>query len=366
MEQRSEVDRQSKIRGCLLGGAIGDALGAPVEFMSLSEIKSRFGPEGIAEYSAAYGRVGAITDDTQMTLFSAEGLLRGYVDSKLKGVGSIPEAISHAYLRWLLTQGFVPKDKTLRVSKDGLLWREKSLHSRRAPGNTCISALMQVRGFSTAKADNDSKGAGAIMRVMPIACFAASGDESSAAEVFELGKQISWVTHGHPSGYLSAAAFSVIVHALLWGMSLETGIQRASFLLRREEGSDESLTAIDKALRCVEERIEPELAISALGEAWVGEEALAVALYCTLISRDFSSGVRMAVNHDGDSDTTGSLVGQLLGAIHGEAAIPARWLSDLESRDTICLIADDLAEFHAWNFGDDVHLAGLRERYPAS
>jgi ADP-ribosylglycohydrolase len=66
----------ARIRGCLLGGAVGDALGAPVEFLSLQEIRDKFGPAGIHDYARAYGRRGAIADDTQMTLFTAEGLLR--------------------------------------------------------------------------------------------------------------------------------------------------------------------------------------------------------------------------------------------------------------------------------------------------
>ena len=66
----------SRCRGCLLGGAVGDALGAPVEFMRHSQIVARFGPGGVRDFAPAYGRTGAITDDTQMSLFTAEGLLR--------------------------------------------------------------------------------------------------------------------------------------------------------------------------------------------------------------------------------------------------------------------------------------------------
>lgn len=73
MENRHTIDHYE---GCLLGGAVGDALGAPVEFMSLDAILRKFGPSGITEYFPAFGKTGAITDDTQMTLFTAEGMLR--------------------------------------------------------------------------------------------------------------------------------------------------------------------------------------------------------------------------------------------------------------------------------------------------
>jgi ADP-ribosyl-[dinitrogen reductase] hydrolase len=66
--------RSDHIAGCLLGRAVGDALGAPIEFLRLSEIRERFGLAGLTDYAPAYGKLGAITDDTQMTLFTAERL----------------------------------------------------------------------------------------------------------------------------------------------------------------------------------------------------------------------------------------------------------------------------------------------------
>jgi ADP-ribosylglycohydrolase len=70
------ITLRDRYRGCLLGGAVGDALGAGIVFLSLGEIRQRYGPTGVTGYVSAYGRAGAITDDTQMTLFTAEGLLR--------------------------------------------------------------------------------------------------------------------------------------------------------------------------------------------------------------------------------------------------------------------------------------------------
>jgi len=102
-QQRRTVE--GRFTGCLLGGAVGDALGAPVEFMKRTEILRRFGPNGITAYVPAYGGLGTITDDTQMTLFTAEGLLRGWVRGCFKGITTYPGMTAHAYLRWLQTQG---------------------------------------------------------------------------------------------------------------------------------------------------------------------------------------------------------------------------------------------------------------------
>jgi ADP-ribosyl-[dinitrogen reductase] hydrolase len=356
------VPLEKRIRGCLLGGAIGDALGAPIEFMSAAEIRRTFGPGGIGDYSEAYGRRGAITDDTQMTLFTAEGLLRGFVREVLRGLPPvIPSVVSHAYLRWLSTQGITPRVENL--GKDGWIWTLPELHSRRAPGRTCLSALARLERFGDDRAANDSKGAGAIMRIAPVGLAMGRNAKDHAGLVFDHAVRISWITHGHPSGYLSAAAFAVVIHGLLLGDTLEQGIATARALVSEAQDSGETLAKIDQAMTLVAADTPPSEALPAIGQGWVGEEALGIAIYCAGVGRDFASAVRLAVNHDGDSDTTGSLVGQLLGARDGEDVLPQEWLRELELREAIAAIADDLAAFPTWDLhGDDDER--IWERYP--
>lgn len=129
-------ERAAMVRASLFGGAIGDTLGAEIEFWPLDKILRRF-PNGVDEILTHDGRVGAITDDTQMTLFTAEGLVRAHE----RGRRSISEgavAIVHeALLRWYATQGGRPR---IAVGRDGLV-EDRRLQRRRAPGNTCLSAL---------------------------------------------------------------------------------------------------------------------------------------------------------------------------------------------------------------------------------
>lgn len=87
------MNRIDRIKGCLLGGAVGDALGAPVEFLEWAAIRNTFGAQGIVDYAPAYGRLGAITDNTQMMLFTAEGLLRAYVRGSS---GHLPRSQRHS------------------------------------------------------------------------------------------------------------------------------------------------------------------------------------------------------------------------------------------------------------------------------
>lgn len=335
------------VRGCLLGGAVGDALGAPVEFMALADIRRRFGTAGITDYVDAYGRIGAITDDTQMTLFTAEGLVRAYVRACLKGICAPEAIVQHAYLRWLLTQGVNPiaeiATSAATTWPDGWLVNEHRLWARRAPGNTCLAALSATVKLGE-RAQNDSKGAGAIMRIAPIGLIAsARGEEGGLPRAFDLGMETARLTHGHIAGFMSAGAFALLIALLMEGLELRPAVDEMHRVLANAGGSGFVTRTLDRALDLVAEGGEPSAEkVETLGGGWVGEEALAIAVYCALSAKDFESGLLLAVNHGGDSDTTASLVGQMLGTASGAEVIPARWLADLELRGAIERMATDL------------------------
>jgi len=122
--------------------------------------------------------------------------------------------------------------------------------------------------------------------------------------------------------------------------------------LRRERDHEETEAALAKAVLLADQGKPPEDAIPELGEGWVAEEALAIAVYCALVATDFSQTIRMAVNHGGDSDSTGAIAGNLVGAQSGLSAIDDHWLETLELRDTLQLLADDLLECPRWPVGE--------------
>ncbi len=342
-------------RGCLLGGAIGDALGAPVEFMNSAEIAHQFGPGGIQDYIPAFGKIGAITDDTQMTLFTAEGVVRSWVRAFVHAPSAIPSDIGLAYQRWLHTQGL--KHPMHNHCLSGWLITQRELFARRAPGNTCLSGLQSMEGTDDL-AKNDSKGCGGVMRVAPIGMYFATlvtkGDASQTAfmkEAFALGCRSAAITHGHPTGQLASGAFAVIVMLLLTNTSLVLAIETVLPLLTAYPEHEETLHAIEYACRLAKDRPNDVGALGELGGGWIAEEALAIALYCALSAADFRSGVVLAVNHGGDSDSTGSMAGQLLGAMRGASAIPVSWRTPLELGTVIEAMAYDLATFRDWGSG---------------
>ena len=350
---RIDLAKASRYRGCLLGGAVGDALGAPVEFMDLKAIQSKFGPAGIWDYVPAYGRLGAITDDTQMTLFTAEGMLRAHVRGLVLGLCAMPCVMGNAYLRWLKTQG-----RQIRVPDfklDGWLIGHQALFSARAPGNTCLSATSARKLLGDGEAaKNDSKGCGGIMRAAPVGLYTASR-RLSEGDAFTWGCEIAALTHGHPTGQYPAGALAMLVHTLVESSSLREALARVKTELQRHPQHEETLAALQKAESlAVSPTSEPE-ALAKLGQGWVAEEALAISVFCALRAASLEEGIVMAVNITGDSDSTGAITGNLLGAMSGVHEIPDRWLAPLELREVILEMADDLATVNDWPLSEFPH-----------
>jgi ADP-ribosyl-[dinitrogen reductase] hydrolase len=320
--------------GCLIGGASGDALGAPLEFFRLAEIRRRFGPDGLKDYAPAYGRLGAITDDTQMTLFTAEGLLQALGDDHGAGSeGAIVETVHRAYLRWLYTQG-VPWDRRRMGEREGLV-EHRELHSRRGPGSTCLGALEASLESGQPSPIAESKGCGGVMRIAPVGLVL-------PASPFAMGCQLAALTHGHPSGYLPAGFMAQVIADLVKGEDLGEAIDQCMERLADEEGHEETTAALQRALELARGGKGTAEEVEQIGGGWMGHEALAIALFCALKAESYSHGVLLAVNHGGDSDSTGSITGNFLGLIYGIEVIPSCWVEQLELREVIEKAATNL------------------------
>ncbi len=336
-------------KACLLGGAIGDALGAPIEFMSLSQIIKDFGRVGITDYIEFENNTGEFTDDTQMTLFTAEGLLRSYHREMLKGIGGALNSIVYeSYLRWLHTQGYYSRSKLfnniVNNKEQGWLLKQKELLKTRVPGNTILSSLQNEIAGSIDRPLNDSKGCGTIMKIAPVGLMFYGKNKTA----FKFACELSAITHGHPTGYLSAGVFASIISDLAIGIDLKQSIKNAIEILRDWENNSETYIAVEVALNLYEktktigEEISAEM-IEQLGKGWVAEEALSMSIYASLIFEDdFENGVLFSVNHSGDSDSTGSITGNILGLINGFDKIPKRWEKNLRGSEIVCEIGEDL------------------------
>jgi ADP-ribosylglycohydrolase len=332
-----------QFKGCLIGGAVGNALGAPIEFMSINQIRSEYGEQGLKDYTPAYGKIGAITDDTQMLLFTAEGLILSKVRPEYSNCDKAVQAVYHALLRWLYTQDTHRQNELIKnfgtcSIVDGILTGHKELFSQRAPGNTSLSALRSGKMGTINNPLNDSKGCGGVMRVAPVGLA-----YTDAEEAFRIACECAAITHGHPSAYLASGYLAALISVIVSGTQLRAAIVEATKILKKYQGHNECLIAVEKAVEYSEHLVPTPENIEKLGGGWIAEEALSISLYCALISGDdFKRAALLAVNHSGDSDSIGSITGNIFGSIYGTKRISHEWIVKLELRDVIEEIAGDL------------------------
>ncbi|MFI1364009.1 ADP-ribosylglycohydrolase family protein [Streptomyces griseochromogenes] len=341
---------RARVRGCLLGGALGDALGYPVEFSSLDRIRASHGERGVTGLvPGGHGVVGRISDDTQMTLFTVEALVQAHAREREKGIGGgWALLLRRAYERWLQTQSRSGPEEAAPPpsgAPEGGLITEAWLYARRAPGNACLSGVAQMYApdpllplvGEPGQVNPDSKGCGAVMRSAPF------GLVCPAEAAFAMAARGAQITHGHPTGYYAAGALAAIVAHLVAGESLEGAVLRTLRLLELHPGHEETATALRGALDLAARGAPTAEKAESLGAGWVAEEALALGVYCALAESRVKDALLLSVNHSGDSDSTGSICGNLLGARHGDVGLPHAWVERVEGRARIAALADDLA-----------------------
>lgn len=342
LDQELQKHKRSGYIGCLLGGAVGDALGYPVEFWNESQIFAQFGEEGIQNLEQA-GRPAKISDDTQMMLFATNALICAKSNK-----GAFKTDIRTAYCEWLGTQGDICGMQETETPKMWI-YKDARLHALRAPGNTCLSAIRSFAKDDTVHfAENNSKGCGTVMRAAPFGLvfhhdpIYSRGDDSYA--VCKAAKYDAMLTHGHPVAHAASIALALIIYEIV--QHHPTGHNYLEDVLSGvHAGQEEVDNLLKKAILLAQDENVSDLeAIHALGEGWVAEEALGIAVFCAVrYQDDFSKAIRTAVNHKGDSDSTGAICGNILGAWLGKEAVEKAFnINNLELSDVIIKIADDL------------------------
>jgi ADP-ribosylglycohydrolase len=334
-----EPSLEDRFQGCLLGLAIGDALGYPVEFLSLPEIRKRYGPDGIQDLT---GNPALHSDDTQTSMAVARAL----VDAGQDGVENWMEALVREFLIWL-----------------------RSPENDRAPGNTTIKGCQNLEaGISWNESGLvESKSCGAIMRVAPIGLYY----RSDPSELRLAAWASAIATHAHPTALVCAevTAFCVSwavgrvdpseywerIKALQrdslqsWDPVLGTSWRRAGYS-RPEDylavGWAQLLAELEKMPLALAK--DPADVCEILGGGWGSDEALACALACVLESpKDYLTAVRRGANTGGDSDSIACIAGAISGAYLGHNAIPKDWRRHIENRPTLIELSRQLYQKHA-------------------
>ena len=369
-EQERKKRVKDCIRGCLMAGAAGDALGYPVEFISRKAILYQYGKNGITQFELDENGKALISDDTQMTLFTANGILAGLTRGYMRGIGGEPENyVDGAYIDWYYTQTGIKKH--FEVDEDfRYTWlRDLSeLAHRRAPGTTCLKACESY--LRNEKPINNSKGCGGNMRVAPMGLLDAAYQANNGKGIYsterlaEAGAKIAKATHLHPLGFLPAALLTLLISRIVPLTPDEVkdtiidivndGLNIMMKMYDDEYANDKAylkkLTL--KAVELAQSETPDAEAIEQLGEGWTAEETWAISLFCAIRHIDnMQEAIIAAVNHNGDSDSTGSVTGNIMGAIYGYEAIKRERMfcpdgkafeDTIELANIILALADDL------------------------
>ena len=348
--------------GCMVGGAVGDALGYAVEFDSWPQIQRLYGAGGIREFQLDRRGLAPISDDTQMSLFTASGILLGMTRGSMRGImGRIDTYCRQTYVDWLHTQTWPFKAD----EQQGYSWLMDvpELFARRAPGNTCMSALLDLEGRKDV--ENNSCGCGGVMRTAPMALLNyihryAGGNLGYCSMC---AAEAARITHKHPLGFIPSAVLNYVLMRILHGDVNSKEDLRLVFLeaakevkdIPSEEDNDKTYgelwpehmrrmeSILSEAFKYAESDLTDADAIERIGGGWTGHEALAIAAYsCYKHFDSFEEAVISSVNHSGDSDSTGAVCGNILGCLHGRKAIPAKFTERLELLDVIEEMAHDI------------------------
>ena len=349
MRQNEKLTERNRDRalGCLVGGAVGDALGYIIEFEQWPYIHNTYGGIGIKRYELASNGKALISDDTQMTLFTATGILLGMTRGCMRGVmGRIDTYCHWTYLDWLHTQQWDSRRPDERT--DSWLMDVPELYARRAPGNTCMSALISME--NDRPVNNNSCGCGGVMRTAPMAILDylhgyADGDYKYCDMV---AAEAARMTHKHPLGFLPSAVLNDILMQIfngdvncasdLWRAVMKA-VERLPEIVSEPDGGKtygelwpedvcRLSNILEKALQMSASGFYDHVAIERIGGGWTGHEALAIAIYSAVKHFDsFEDAIISSVNHSGDSDSTGAICGNIMGAIHGRSALDRKILS---------------------------------------
>lgn len=356
--------------GSLIGGAVGDALGYVVEFDSEKNIEKIFGKTGITEYVLSSNNEALISDDTQMTLFTTNGLIAGLTQSLIKkdfdNANCFMSYLSKSYLDWHATQmNFCP------AGNPHIAWIANitKLYDMRAPGGTCLQSCYKGANGTIQNPINDSCGCGGVMRVAPIGLMFNTADGYNIEDIDMFGASAAALTHGHPLGYIPAAALVHIINRIIYAnMTLRDAVVDSINTMNKIFPSSSELNKftnmMNNAVRLAGGSLSDVSCIHLLGDGWTGDEALAIAVFCSMrYSDNFEKAIIAAVNHRGDSDSTGAITGNMLGAYLGFNAIPKKFIKNLELKDLIIELATDLHDCVKMSATDMVNNNVWRRKY---
>ncbi len=328
-------------RGCLLGLAVGDAMGFAIDENSWDEIQATYGPNGLLGYDLQGQEYAQISSHTQVAAFLCNGLLLSVTRGKTDRLRFARVALQE----WSRGQMFY------RAQEDSWCWVAKlPCFRRRYCRDSRMADILRVEAYGTMDAPRNRNNApGAIAGAATVGMFY-NPDRLEPYQVGTLAAELMALTHGDPTTVLSAVVLAYAITGILQEshIPLVNQFQQAIGVMEVQFGGKfPQAAALANRLRSA-----MELAQSGQGTAQECMEALdctdtagclAGAIFACLSGpEDFDTAIITAINHSGMSSAVGAITGAILGAKLGEDALPDFYLESLECRRELEMLAEDL------------------------
>ena len=333
---------QQYYRGCLLGLAVGDAMGYTVDSKTWKQIQENYGPNGLLGYDLKQSEYAQVTSYTQIAAFQCNGLLLGLTRAK------------HEYIRWskVALKEWHRSQQFYRDPEDSycFLCKLPEFHRRHCRDARMLDNLRLEAYGTMTEPKNNNAAPGGITSAVAAGMFYQPG-RISPERVGSLACELVALTHGNPETFLSGAVLAYAIAGILHDPShgLTEHFKQAVDVTQGQFGHQfPEMIDLGKTLRNAislsqDRRISPREGMERL-ECMDTAQCLAGAMYaCLVCPEDFDGAIITAVNHSGMSAAVGAITGAIMGARLGEDALPDFYLESLESADVLRVLAGDMA-----------------------
>ena len=340
------ISKRDAFHGCLLGLAIGDAMGYPADTKTWEQLQEEYGPYGLLGYDLRNGYA-EVSSHTQIAAFSGNGLLLGQTRGQVYGkMAPFVRYVHLAQQEWAIGQR--------RYDQPGRnycwMFRVSDMRLRHCTDTRMVETLNRGKAGSMEVPINRHDTPAALTSAVAVGMFA-DPERLNPAERDRLGAECVALTHGHPLAFLPGAMVSHLISNCLHhgDKPLKMLISGALATLKEQFAREypavvsQIVALTEQAVSLAEERlVKPVDAMTRL-RCDTGAEVLAGALYAALLcEEDFDNAMIIAVNHSGRSAAVGSLTGAILGARMGAQALPEFYMDGLYISDVLRDLADDL------------------------
>ena len=332
----------NNIFNCILGGALGDALGVPVRNLSYDLIVSQYGKSGLADIEVDCDGKARVTSNTQLNIFTIDALVKAYTKYYIYKDINLGRKLTYTnYLRWQYYQDRkIQNNFDEELLKDNYLYSIQELKYERYAEQRMKDILETgMLQDDDENSDNSNTGWACLAKTVSYGIFFYNDYKAT----FDMAVKIAKLTHGHPNAYLSCGTLAVIIASIVNGEKLEKAIQNGINIVKQEKNCQEVLSLIVLALEHAKDEIHYPEKFDDFGLCYQAHEVLAAAIYVCLIGQtSISNALLFAVNNSAYGNNIATIVGQILGLYSGLDDVCIKWSKKIEMYDLIKDISYDL------------------------